>query len=85
MREHFNYLFVAEPVAKCRHGAFETRIERVFQHLSTLADNLVQEAVRMVPSMPVAIQRRRRQGVIGLPNMPVRLTFASRSMTDSTI
>ena len=61
---------MAEPVTKCRHGTLDARITRVFQHLSALADNFVQEAVRMVPGVPSAIQRR-RQGAIRLPDMPV--------------
>ena len=42
--EHFDYLFVAEPIPKCWHSALEARILGVFQRLSTLADNSVQEA-----------------------------------------
>ena len=39
----------------------------------------------MVPRMPIAIEGRRRQCAIGFPDMPVRLTLASNSVTGSTI
>ena len=39
----------------------------------------------MVPGVPIAIQRRRRQCAIRLPDIPVGLTLAIGSMTGSTI
>ena len=83
--ENCDYLLVAELVAKRRHSALEARIARVFKYPSTLTDSAVQEAIPMMPGMPVAIERRRQQGAVFLPDLPVGLPLASYSMTHSAI
>ena len=83
--EHCDYLLMAESVAKRRHGALEARISGIFKNHPTLADDSVQKAIRMVPSVPVPIERRRRQGAVFLPDMPVGLPLAADSMTHSAI
>ena len=77
---------MAEYVAKCRHGALEDCIAAgFFVQCSTLANNPVQEAIRMVPSVPVAIERRWWQCAVDLLDMPVGLTLATGSVAGSTI
>ena len=83
--EHLDYLFVAEQVAKRRHRALEAGIAGDFQRLPALAYDPVQEAIRVVPCVPVAIERRRRQCAIGVLNAPVRVTLAGGSVAGGAI
>ena len=76
---------MAEPVTKRRHCALEARISGVFKDFPSLADNAVQESVRMVPGVPIAIQWWRWQEAVVLPDMPVLLSLTANSVTGSAI
>ena len=82
--EHRYHLLVGEPVAKRRHAALEAGVVGIFEYPPTLTDNAVQEAVRMVPGVPVTIERRRQRAVF-FPDMLVTLLLTAQSVADGAV
>ena len=54
---------------------FEAGHGRVFLYTPAHAHNTVQKAVRVVPGVAVAVQRRRRHGVVVIGDVPIGLTL----------
>ena len=78
---HRDDFFVAELSSERGHGALEVGQEnRVFLYLSTLLDDSVQVAVRVVPCVTIAVERRGGHGAVGIGDVPVRLPLPLRSV-----
>ena len=77
------------PVGKCvpkgRHSALETRQGRGFVDGPALADGPENRAVPVMPSVTVAVERRRGQGPIRLADVPVHLTFPIGAVAHGTV
>ena len=74
--EHRDDLLVAELLAERGHTALEIRQAGAFQHLPAVLDVPVQEAVRVMPGVTVAIERRSGKYAFGVGYVPVGLALA---------
>ena len=80
--QHVDNLLMAQMVAEGGHTAF---VAGNLRYRPSLADYPVQQAVPMVPRVPVAVERRGRQCPVGFLYVPVRLTRAVGSVTCGAI
>ena len=77
-------LFLGENVRETRHVAAVTR-RRVPARLQTVADDLDQDRVRVMPGVPAGIVWRCRQATVFAALTPGRLTFEIRAVTARTV
>jgi hypothetical protein len=73
-------VFLRENVRNTRHIAAIAR-RSVPASLETIADDLDQDLVRMVPRMPAGVVRWRRQAAVRAAHAPRRLPFQIRTVT----
>ena len=77
-------LFLGENVRETRHVAAVTR-RRVPARLQTVADDLDQDRVRVMPGVPAGIVWRCRQAAVFAAFTPGRLTFQICAVTARTV
>ena len=77
-------LFLGENVRETRHVAAVTR-RRVPARLQTVADDLDQDGVRVMPGVPAGIVWRCRQAAVFAAFTPGWLTFQIRAVTARTV